>query len=1046
MLSAIVGFALRFRGVVIALAAVVLGYGTHALLQARYDVFPEFAPPEVVIQTSAPGLSPEQVEALVTQPIENALNGLEGIGALRSGSILGISVITVIFSPRTDVFLDRQLVAERLAAIAGRLPAGMGPPEMTPLTSSMSTVLAVGLTSERESLMELRTIADWTVRPRLLAVRGVSKVSVIGGEVRQLQVQIDRDRLVRYGLAVSDVVAAARRATAVLGAGVVDTDNQRLVVRTEGQALQPAELARTVVSYRRGASVVLGDVADVAVGPETPYGAASVRGTTGVILVVSSQYRADTLGVTELLDRALAELRPTLAAQGVRVDADILRPARFIETATGNVRASLLLGGLLVVVVLTLFLFDLRTAAITCTAIPLSLLAAVTVLEGLGLSLNTMTLGGLAIAIGEVVDDAVIDVENILRRLRAERHRPNPRPPLAVIFDASLEVRSAVVYATFAVVLVFVPVLTMTGVAGRLFAPLAVAYVLAILASLAVALTVTPALCSLLLAGSLREGDPPVVGWLKSRYRSLLLRVEQRPRLVIAGAGVLTVAGLGALPFLSGSFVPELKEGHYTVHMTAVPGTSLAESLHMGRQLSNELLQIPGVRAVAQRVGRAEAADDIMGTHSSEIEVELGRLRGAENVRVREQIRKVLSGSVGANFTLNTFLTERVEETLTGYTAPVVVSVFGSDLDVLDTKAAEVAAALDQVRGAAGVQVQSPPGAPQLVVRLRRDSLRRFGLSPVDAMEAVRTAYEGDVVGQVYEGNRVFAATVVLGPALRRDPSAVGELPLRNLEGAFVPLARVAEVYETAGRYSVLHEGGRRVQTVTCSVVGRSVASFVAEARRRIARSVPLPAGTYLSFTGSSAEQARARRTLLVHAGIAGVGILVLLSVVTGTPRILLLVLANLPFVLLGGVLVVLLGGGDLSLGALVGFVTVFGITLRNSIMLVSHYQHLVEVEGESWSFETARRGAEERLAPILMTALVTALGLLPLALGAGAPGREIEGPMAQVILGGLVTSTALNLLVLPTMSVRFGRFQPRSRPQIGPGDARAVATRGGPA
>lgn len=1035
MLSAIVRFALRFRGVVIALAAVAIGYGTSVLLRARYDVFPEFAPPEVVIQTSAPGLSPEQVEALVTQPLENAISGLEAIDALRSGSILGISVITVIFSPGTDVFLDRQLVAERLASVAGRLPAGMGPPEMTPLTSSTSTVLAVGLTSERKSLMELRTIADWTVRPRLLAVRGVSKVSVIGGEVRELQVQIAPDRLVRYGLAVSDVVAAARRATAVRGAGVVDTANQRLVVRTEGQALQPAALARTVVSYRHGASVLLGDVAHVAVGPATSYGAASIRGKPGVILMVSSQYRANTLEVTGLLDGALAELRPTLGAQGVRVDADILRPARFIEAATGNVRASLLLGGLLVVVVLTLFLFDLRTAAISCTAIPLSLLAAVAALERFGLSLNTMTLGGLAIAIGEVVDDAVIDVENILRRLRANRHRQTPRPVLQVVFDASLEVRSAVVYATFAVVLVFAPILTMSGVAGRLFAPLGVAYIFAILASLAVALTVTPALCSVLLAGRLPEGDPPVVGWLKGRYRSLLLRVERRPRVVIAGVGVLTLAGLAFLPFLSVSFVPELKEGHYIVHMTAVPGTSLTESLRMGRQLAGELLKIAGVRAVGQRVGRAEAADDIMGTHSSEIEVELGNLTGAENVRVRGEIRKVLNGIAGANFAVNTFLTERVQETLSGYTAPVVVNVFGPDLDVLDAKAAEVAAVLDRVRGASAVQVQSPPGAPQLVVRLRRDALQRWGLSPVDAMEAVRTAYQGEVVGQVYEGGRVFASTVILEPAVRRDPAAVGELPLRNREGTFVPLARVAEVYETPGRYSVLHDGGRRVQAVTCNVVGRSDASFVAEAKRRLARSVPLPADTYLSFTGSAAEEARARSNLLVHAGIAGVGILVLLSVVMGTARTLLLVLANLPFALVGGVLVVLGGGGDLSLGSLIGFVTVFGITLRNSIMLVSHYQHLVEVEGESWSLETALRGAVERLAPILMTALVTGLGLLPLALGAGAPGREIEGPMAQVILGGLVTSTALNLLVLPTLSLRFGHFRPRPAPEVGWGE-----------
>jgi len=648
--------------------------------------------------------------------------------------------------------------------------------------------------------------------------------------------------------------------------------------------------------------------------------------------------------------------------------------------------------------------------------------------ERLGISLNTMTLGGLAIAIGEVVDDAVIDVENILRRLRVNRHAETPRPTLRVVYDASLEVRGAVVYATFAVVLVFVPVLTMSGVAGRLFAPLGLAYILAILASLAVALTVTPAMCALLLGGHrLPEGEPPVVLWLKRRYRRLLMQVERQPKVVIASVVVLTLGGLATLPFLSGDFVPELKEGHYIVHMTAVPGTSIDESLRMGKRLAAELLAIPGVRDVGQRVGRAEAADDIMGTHSSEIEVDLGDLSGTGNLRVREAIGKVLNGFPGANFAVNTFLSERVDETLSGYTAPIVVNVFGPELDVLDAKASEVAAALARVRGASGVQIQSPPGAPQLLVRLRRSALQRWGLTAVEVMEAVRTAYAGEVVGQVYDGSRVFAAAVILDPAVRRDPAGVGALPLRNAEGTFVPLGRVADVYEAAGRYSVLHDGGRRVQAITCSVAGRGVASFVAEAKRRVAAAVTLPPGTYVDFAGSAAEQARSRRDLLVHAAIAVVGIIVLLSVVMGSARNLLLVLANLPFALVGGVLVVLISGGDLSLGSLVGFVTVFGITLRNSIMLVSHYEHLVDAEGQSWSLETALRGAEERLAPIAMTALVTALGLLPLALGAGAPGREIEGPMAQVILGGLLTSTALNLLVLPTLALRFGRFRPRA-------------------
>jgi CzcA family heavy metal efflux pump len=1026
MLAAIVRFSLRFRGIIIALAAVLVGYGLYSLAQARYDVFPEFALPQVVIQTEAPGLAPEQVEALVTQPIENALAGLPGIAALRSGSIQGLSVITVTFDPGSEIYRDRQSVAERLTTVANDLPAGVAAPEMTPLTSSTSTVMALGITSRSRSLMDMRTVADWTIRPRLLAVPGVAKVSIFGGEVRQLQVQVMPARLLRHGLGLEDVVAAARRATGVRGAGVIDTANQRLAVTTEAQALTAEQLARTVVAFHAGAAVTLGEVATVVDAPEPPIGAASIMGRPGVILEVGAQFGANTLAVTRQVDEALAELQPVLHAQGVELDASVHRPAKFITTATGNVRSALLLGGVLVVIVLALFLFDLRTAAISCTAIPLSLLAAVTVLERAGISLNTMTLGGLAIAIGEVVDDAVIDVENILRRLRANRAREAPLPALRVVLDASIEVRSAVVYATLAVILVFVPILTMTGVAGRLFAPLGLAYVLAILASLAVALTVTPAMCALLLIhheGS--RAEPPLLRWLKLRYRPVLLWVEERPLVVMVGVALLTLAALATVPFLGGSFVPELKEGHFIVHMTGVPGTSLDESLRLGGGVTAELLKLPFVRSVAQRAGRAEAADDILGTHSSEFEVDLKPIGGEESERAEASIRASLAQVPGASFSVNTFLTERVEETLSGYAAPVAVELFGPDLATLDTKAQEIAATLHKVAGAVDVAVASPVGSPQVTVRLRRADLRRWGLTPVEVVEAVRTAYQGEVVGQVFDANRVVSVAVILDPTLRRRVEAVASLPLRNPEGTYVPLAQVADVFESTGRYAVLHDGGRRVQAVTCSVAGRSVAAFVAEARRRIATAVELPAGTYLEFAGSAAEQARSRRDLFVHAAIAGVGIVLLLTLVVGGARNLLLVLANLPFALVGGVAVVLASGGELSIGSLVGFVTLFGITLRNSIMLVSHFEHLVAVEGETWGLDAALRGAQERLAPIVMTALVTGGGLLPLALGGAAPGREIEGPMALVILGGLVTSTALNLVVLPSLAVRFGRFEP---------------------
>jgi len=1029
MLPAIVRSSLRFRGIIIALASALLGYGIYSLTQVRYDVFPEFAPPQVVIQTEAPGLAPEQVEVLVTQPIENAINGVAGIESVRSGSIQGLSIVTVVFRLSSNIYLDRQVVGERLSTVAGVLPSGIHPPMMTPLTSSTSIVLAVGLTWPNHSLMELTTVADWTVRPRLLAVAGVAKVSIFGEEARQIQLQFSPERLIRYGLALDDLIAAARQATGIRGAGFVDTPNQRIVILSQGQSVTSQQISRTVLVHRNGANVKLGDVCKVVDAPAPAIGGASIGGQPGLILMISTQYGANTLEVTRGLDEALAELRPALARPGIVVHADVFRPADFIETALRNVRSSLLIGAALIVLVLFLFLFNLRTAAISCTAIPLSLLAAVIVLEKLGFSLNTMTLGGLAIAIGEVVDDAVIDVENIYRRLRENRASEAPRSVFCVVFDASLEVRSAVVYATFAVILVFFPVLTMSGLAGRIFAPLGVAYIWATLASLVVALSVTPALCLLVLGNrDLPAQEPPVVRRLKRGYRRLLLAVERAPSVVMAAVTVAILLGLAVLPFLKGSFLPHLREGNLTVHMTAVPGTSIEESLRLGDGVTKALLTIGNVRLVAQRVGRAELADDTASTHSSEFEVSIRALNGKQAELAQRDIRRALAKFGGGTFSANTFLTERINETLSGYTAGIVVNIFGNDLDQLDQEAQQVARTLGHVRGATEVQLQSPPGVPQVVVRLREDDLARWGFDPVQVLEAVQTAYSGDTVGQVYEGNRVFDVSVILAPDERQWVEDIATVPLRGPDGNFVPLRQLADIYETSGRYMILHEGARRVQTVTCNVEGRDLTSFVNEARRRIS-DVSLPPGTYAEFAGTAAAQGQSRRDLLAHSLLAGLGIMLLLSVVMGYSRNLLLVLANLPFALVGGVLAAWAAGGNLSLGSLVGFVTLFGITLRNSIMMISHYEHLVGVEGMTWGLNAALRGASERLTPVLMTALVTGLGLLPLANGSGDPGREIEGPMAIVILGGLLTSTALNLLVLPALALRYGKFE---KPQEG--------------
>jgi CzcA family heavy metal efflux pump len=1023
MLTAMVRLSLRHRGVVVVLACLLVGYGAYSLQQAKYDVFPEFSPPQVVIPTEAPGLSPEQVERLVTQPIENAVNGVSGVQSVRSASIQGLSVITVVFDDGTSIYLDRQVVTERLATVTSALPSGITP-TIAPLTSSTSTVMAVGLTSNTRTPMQLRTVADWTVKLRLLAVPGVSKIAVFGGDEKQYQVQVNPQELTRHEIGVNEVVAATKDATGIRGAGFVTTPNQRIILQSDGEATTSSELAKTVVLQRQGANLTLGDVAHVTEGAAPRLGAASVMGQPAVMLMISAQYGTNTLQVTQNLDAALAELRPALETQDIHLDSGIFRPARFINNALHNLRTSLIIGGILVIVVLFLFLFNFRTAAISCTAIPLSLLAATVIIERLGYTLNTMTLGGLGIAIGEVVDDAVIDVENIYRRLRENRALPQPRSVFRVVLDASIEVRSAVVYATFAVILVFFPVLMMRGVAGRIFSPLGVTYIWAILASLVVALTVTPALAMILLPhADLHREDPPVIHWLRGRYERLLTRIERYPKTVIGAVAVLVFAAILAIPFLGGEFLPSLREGHFIVHMTAVPGTSLYESMRMGNSVTAELRTIPYIRELAQRAGRAEASDDFSGTHSSEFEVDLKNLSGSQTDKALADIRKELAKFPGAAFSVNTFLTERIDEILSGYTGAVVVNIFGSDLNQLDIQARRVAAILAKVPGARGVQIQSPPGMPQVTVHLRPADVARWGFDPVQVLDVIRTAFGGDDVGEVYEGNQVFPVSVILNPADRESVSSIASLPIRGPQGSYVPLRQIADVYESSGRYMISHVGARRVQSVTCNVAGGNVAGFVNTAKQRIAR-MAMPAGIYVEFSGAAEEQARSQRDLLVHAVIAGIGIIILLSIVMQNYRNLLLVLANLPFALVGGVLVALATGGDLSLGSLVGFVTLFGITLRNSIMLISHYEHLVQVEREPWNWHTALRGASERLAPITMTALVTGLGLLPLATGSGTPGREIEGPMAIIILGGLVTSTALNLLVLPTLSLRYGRFE----------------------
>jgi len=1064
MLRAIVQLSLRNRGIVVALAYLVMGYSIYQVYQAKLDVFPDFVPPQVTIQAEAPGLSAEQVETLVTRPLENQLNGLGHQKSLRSESIQGLSVITIMFDEGTPILQARQLLTERMNGAANLLPAGVRPPTMSPMTSPTMDLLKIGLVSDKLTPMELRTFADWTLKPRLLSVSGVADCKVFGGDVREWQIQVHPDLLAAHGVGLDDVLAAARLATGVLGAGFVENDNQRLVIQTEVPALTATELENVVVTTNtNGVPVRLKEVASVSVGAEPKFGDALIQGRAGVLLTMTNQYGSNTRDVTIGLEAALADMKPVFDKEGITLFDKLHRPATFIEISLENIRHSLILGGILVSIVLILFLGHFRTALISLTAIPLSLLTAIVLMDYFGVGLNTITLGGLAIAIGSVVDDAIIVVENILRRLRENSGQPNPPPAIQVVLEAALEVRSAVVYATFVVALVFVPVLTLSGLQGSFFRPLAIANILAILASLMVAVTVTPAMTLLFYSKHVKEVEAPwLQKFLRRIYSSLLGSIARHPWIIGGLAVLLCAAALAPLPFLiGGELLPDFREGHFVLGIKTAPGTSLPEMVRIGKEISEGLRKMPLVATFEMQAGRAERGEDTWGPNQCEFHVELKHppefppIPAKEEAQVEKDIDEMLKHIPGINYEVKTFLGDRIGETMGGETQPVVINVFGEDLDTLDATANEIVGVLTKL-GSDDAAVSAPPGLPLINVKLRGERVSELGFRPVEVIEAVQSAYEGTVVAQAYEGNQVSDVAVILDEGSRRNPADVGSLLLRNPAGLLVPLREVADVELASGRDDIQHNGARRLQVVTCSPPGdRDVASFVAAAQKAIGDKVTLPKGVYLEYTGTAQATAAAMTEIELHSAVAFIGILMLLYVVLGSWRNLTLVLVNLPFALVGGVFAAYLtsmliepddkasrlhtfydfmtslqthlhagGMNGLSMGSWVGFVTLFGITARNTIMLLSHYEHLVTVDGEPWNTATVIRGASERLVPILMTALVTALGLLPLALGSGEAGREIEGPMAIVILGGLITSTALNLLVMPTLAALF--FKPR--------------------
>lgn len=1021
MLAAIVRASLAHPRIVTALAALVTLAGAFALAGARFDVFPDFAPPFVVVQIEAPGLSALQVEARVTRPVESLLAGTENVERIRSTSSQGLAAIRVIFHRGSDPHRQRQSVIERLSEAAGLLPDGVRAPQLSPLSSSMEYLLHFGYTSDTLDPLALRDIVQWSIKPQILGVPGVAQVQLFGGQVRERRVEVDPLRLAAAGLGLDAVIDAIAAATGQAGGGYVETAIQRLVVQVRPPAAEASALAAALVDVTDGVPRRLADVATVVDGAQPLFGDATIAGKPGILVETSSQFGANTLEATRALEARLDALAPALAAQGVDYHPALLRPASFVENAIDTMRRSLAIGAALVVALLLVMLRDWRGALISFSAIPLALLAAVWLLSAFGFSLNTMTLGGLVVALGVVVDDAVIDVENILRR---RREAPAGTDLDRLFTAASLEVRRPVFFATAAVAVAFVPILSMSGLQGAFFRPLSIAFLLAVGLSLIVALAVTPALCAVFMRGHAPKPEAAFLQRCRAVQRRAIGRLAGRPRLLVALLVVTGVAGTALLPLFGARLLPDFRETYLIAHSSLRPGIAIAETARVGREVSQRLMAIDGVRSVAQQIGRAENGQDTDTPNESEFEIRIAPTSARRLEAIEADIRAVFDSYPNQASEVYSVLAERIGETLTGEGAPFSVSVFGSDLDENDRVATAIAAAVQALPGADGVRLVVPPREPQLQVDLDPQALLLHGLAATDVLRTIEAAFHGTVAAEMTLTDRSLPVVVRIAGS-DGGPDALRRLPLRGRDGALVALADVAVIAIVDGRSVLDHEDGLRRQTVVATPDLADQVGFAERARQAIAAQVVLPPGVYLRYGGSAQAQRAAARELMVYSAFAFVVVVVLLALAYGRARHVALTLAALPSTFIGGVAALWLTDGTLTLGAMVGFVALFGMAARNTILLVSHYDHLVQVEGAPWNLDTALRGAAERLTPVLLTALLTALALLPVALQSGEAGHEIEGPMAIVLLGGLASSTLVSLLLIPPLAARWLRMAP---------------------
>lgn len=1021
MFDRIIELSLRHRLFVLAFAVVLLVYGGLALARLPIDVFPDLNRPTVTIMTEAAGLAPEEVEVLVTRPIETAMNGAPGVARVRSNSGVGLSIVFVEFDWGTEIYRNRQLVSERLGTTKEQLPEGITP-VMGPVTSIMGEIMLVGMRSESGSTspMEIRTLADWVVRQRLLSIPGIAQVIPIGGQVKQYQVLVSPTRLSAFGLTYDDLSKSLAGFARNTTGGFLEQRTNEYLIRNLGQTIEVNDLKNTVVAWRNGSPITVGQVADVQIGAGVKRGDASVNGKPAVILAVQKQPGANTVTLTREVEAALAELQRGLPPD-VKADHILFKQADFIERAVANVEEALRDGAILVAIVLFAFLMNMRTTFISLTAIPLSIVVTALVFQWMGLSINTMTLGGLAVAIGELVDDAVVDVENILRRLRENAKLAHPKPVAEVIRRASSEVRNSIVYATIIVVLVFIPLFALSGIEGRLFTPLGIAYIVSIIASLLVSLTVTPALSYYLLpkAKLLEHGDSWLVRHLKDWDRRLLYWSFANPKAVLVPAVALVLFALASVPFLGRAFLPAFNEGTVTVSMLLPPGTSLSESNRLGTIAENLILQVPEVISTGRRTGRAELDEHAEGVHSSEIDVDL-RTSDRSREAILGDIRQQLSQIPGIGLNIGQPISHRLDHLLSGVRAEIAVKIFGDDLDTLRSLAEEARTRMGAVAGVTDLQVEKQVLIPQLQIRLDRDEAKKYGLTLDQLTETLEAALNGKTVSQVRDGQRTFNVVLRLAEDWRAQTHDFRQILVDTPAGK-VPLSLLAEVIETKGPNIINRDNMRRRIVVLANTHGRDMGSIITDVQAQLGQ-MALPQGYYLSYEGQFKSQQEASRLIALLALVSLAGIFLVLYSHFRSAILTLIIMGNIPMALVGSVAAIWLTDQTMSVASLVGFITLTGIAARNGILKVSHYINLIAYEGEKFGPDMIVRGSLERLTPVLMTALVAALALVPLVIAGGEPGKEILHPVAVVIFGGLMSSTILDTIVTPVIFKLVGR------------------------